>query len=80
MPTIEETLAALQSAALNGKPVDVAAYAKAKKALEADRILAEARTIAKQQQEKDAAEKLAAETAAARRKRTQQLINKARKA
>lgn len=80
MPTIAETLAALQSAALNGKPVDVAAYAKAKKALEADRILAEARIIAQQAQEQATAEKIAAETAAARRKRVQALIDRARNA
>lgn len=46
MPTIAESLAALQSAALNGKPVDVAAYAKAKAALDAEKILAEAHAAA----------------------------------
>lgn len=57
MPTIAETLAALQSAALRGESVDVAAYAKAKAALDAEKVLASVQADAARDQ--DTAERAA---------------------
>ncbi|MGX4711100.1 hypothetical protein [Rhodococcus ruber] len=80
MPTIAETLAALQSAALNGKPVDVAAYAKAKQALAAEKILTEAALDAARDREQAALAAATASADEAHQRYVDALVERARKA
>nr|WP_012477543.1 head completion/stabilization protein [Rhodococcus aetherivorans]ABG29059.1 hypothetical protein [Rhodococcus aetherivorans I24] len=79
MPTIAESLAALQSAALRGESVDVAAYAKAKTALAAEKLLAEVR--ADVDRDRDSAERAARsdQANAEREAQVNALIDRARK-
>ncbi|UPK64670.1 hypothetical protein MYP14_04720 [Rhodococcus pyridinivorans] len=80
MPTIAENLAALQSAALRGESVDVAAYAKAKAALDAEKLLTEAQAAAAADHahaEHEAAKQSADQ---AHQAHVQALIDRARKA